>query len=201
MSTSFPCVLPASPVSCARLASASGKVAATWGRSAPWATSAASDSSPSRSGSTSRPATRDASRRALAQRLGAPGHGDEDAVVAEGRERVVSRVAADEVEHDVHVADARPDRPGRVIDGLVRPERREEGVLLRAGRADDVGTARLRDLHREVPDPARGRENEDAGARPDSCRLDERLPGGETCERERGGLLVEKPIGDPGELT
>ena len=98
----------------------------------------------------------DAPRGELAQLLGAPGHGDEHAVVAEGRERVLRRVAADEVEHDVDVADTRPHRPGRVVDGLVRPERGEERVLLRAGRADHVGAARLRDLHREMPDSARG---------------------------------------------
>ena len=64
-----------------------------------------------------------------------------------------------------------------------------------------IGTARLRDLHREMPDPARGREDEDAGAGADAGRLDERLPGGEARERERGGLLVGQAIGDPGELA
>ena len=75
-------------------------------------------------------------------------------------------------------------------------------MLLRARRPEHVGTSRLRDLHRQVPDPAGRGEDEDALTRLDVRGLDERLPGREPGERERAPHSTSsRPLGDPGELA
>ena len=74
-------------------------------------------------------------------------------------------------------------------------------MLGRTRSPDHVRTARLRDLHRQVPDAAGGGEDQDALTRPDVRGLDERLPGREPGERQRAGLDVVQPVRDPRELA
>ena len=72
---------------------------------------------------------------------------------------------------------------GRVVDRLVGAQLREEVVLGGARRADHVSASRLRDLHGEMTDAARGSQHEHALSRLDVRRLDERLPGRQPGER------------------
>src|SRR6185503_13630928 len=86
-------------------------------------------------------------------------------------------------------------------DRLVHPDGGEKRVLLRAGGADHVRAARLRDLHGEMPDPAGCGEDQHAALRADSGRLDQRLPRGEAGERQRRGLDVAEALRDQGQLA
>ena len=74
-------------------------------------------------------------------------------------------------------------------------------MLLRARGPEHIGTPRLRDLHRQVPDTARRGEDEDALARLDVRGLDQRLPGREPGQWERSRLDVVQAVGDPRELA
>ena len=116
-------------------------------------------------------------------------------------QRALARLAADEVEHDVDVADALLDGLARVVDRLVGAELGQERVLGRARRPDHVRAARLGDLHRQVPDAAGGGEDQHALSGLDVGRLDERLPGRQPGERQRAGLDVAEPVRDPRELA
>ena len=135
-----------------------GTSRSTCGRSAPVAASSAIASIPGRSGSTRMPVTRTRSPAASrsASRPAPDGTEMKHPAVAQRRRARRRRLAADEVEHDVDVADAILDGLARVVDRLVGAEPGQERVLGRARRPDHVGAARLRDLHRQVPDAARG---------------------------------------------
>src|SRR5262245_3200628 len=144
----------------------------------------------------------DAARREVAQAFEGRGgrHGDEEPAVAQRRKRGPAGLPADKIEDDVGVADAFLDGFAGVVDGLVGAELGQERVLGPAGGADHVGSARLGDLHRQVPDPSGGGEDQHPVARLHAGGLDERLPGREPGERERTGLDVAEPVGDPGAL-
>ena len=70
-----------------------------------------------------------------------------------------------------------------------------------AGGADHVRAARLGDLHGEVADPAAGGVDQDPVPLPHLGDVDQRLPGGETGERQAARLLVGEPVGGAGELS
>ena len=126
---------------------------------------------------------------------------DEETAVPQRPERAGGGLAADEVEHDVDVANGLLDRAEAVVDRLVGAQLGEEPVLGRAGRADHVRTARLRDLHGEMADATGGSQHEHALSGLNVGCLHQRLPRRQSGERKRGGLDVGQPLGCAGELA
>ena len=74
-------------------------------------------------------------------------------------------------------------------------------MLLAAGGADHVGPAGLGDLHRQVPDPAGSRVDEDPVALSDTRGVDKGLPSGETGQRQAAGRVVAERIGRASEVA
>ena len=141
-----------------------GNVAATWGRRAPSATSAARASIPRRSGSTSEARDPDASRGELLQPLGAPVTVTSSAAVAQGRQRALAVSPPTRSSTTSTSRTRAPTGRGRVVDGLVRPRGR------RGTRASPRGPCRSRRHRapsRSAPRDAaaRRREDQDTGAR------------------------------------
>src|SRR5690606_1138161 len=90
---------------------------------------------------------------------------------------------------------------GAVVDRLVDAEVVQQVVLRRRRRADHVRAPRLRDLDREVPDPARGGVHEDALPRLHVGDVDQALPRGEPGERQAGRLDLGQARGAAGEVA
>src|SRR3954451_4365420 len=130
------------------------------------------------------------------RRVDAARHGDEQAALLHDLQRAPRVVAADQVDDEVDRLDGLLEADLPVVDGLVRADLAQEIVLARARRADDVRAARLRDLHGEVPDAARGGVDEDALALAAPGGVDKLLPGGEGGERQRGRLDRAEPLRD-----
>jgi hypothetical protein len=99
-------------------------------------------------------------------------------------------LAEERVEDHVHGAGLGHEVLGAVVDDLVGAQASYEVVLGGGRRADDVRTARLGDLHREMPHTAGRRVHQHPLSRPHVGRLGERLPGGQRRQRERGRLDV-----------
>ncbi len=203
VSTNLPCVRPVSPASCARPASSSGNVCddvrAQFARlDEPGDRLQAGPVGLDEDAGHAHPFARE-----LLERLEARcrRNDDEETAVSQRSERAGGGLAADEVEHDVDVADGLLDRAEAVVDRLVGAQLGEEPVLGRTGRADHVRAARLRDLHGEMADATCGSQHEHALSGLNVGRLDQRLPRRQPGERKRGGLDVGEPLGYAGELA
>lgn len=191
---SVPVTRPPSPSSCALPASSSGNVCSTWTLSCPFSMSPTRSAWPAWSGSTSTRPDPDAAFGGLRT-----DDADHDAAAAHAGQPAQVTLLADHAEHHVQVGRRR--RRIAVVDGLVDADRAQELVLRRAGRAEDVSAARLRDLHGQVADAARRAVDENTLSRPDVRDADQRLPRGQPGERESGGFDVGEALGLADEVS
>lgn len=67
-------------------------------------------------------------------------------------QRLVGMVAADRIQYQIDIADFPREIILGVVDHLVGAERADEIRFARAGRGNDIGAARLGDLHRQMAD-------------------------------------------------
>src|SRR3569623_227146 len=107
---------------------------------------------------------------------------DEHAAALQYRPRAELRLAAHQIQHDIHVAGDVLESRGMIVDDLVCSELAHVGRVLLPGRADDGCTDMLRELHRE-PANATGRGMyEHALSGTELCELEDHLPCGERGE-------------------
>ena len=90
------------------------------------------------------------------------------------------------LQHQIDVADLGGKIARGVVDDLVGAERADEIEFCRAGGGDDIGAARLGDLHRQVADAAGRRMDQHALARLQAAMADKALPGGQSGQRQCG---------------
>jgi DNA-binding MarR family transcriptional regulator len=111
-----------------------------------------------------------------------------DAAVAdEADER--AEVRRGEVEQDVdRPVEDRGDLGGGVVDDLVGARRDQPVPAAGAGGGDDVGTGMLRELHGVAADRSAGAVDQHTLPRGQLRVVEQRLPGGETHHRQRGGV-------------
>jgi DNA-binding HxlR family transcriptional regulator len=110
-------------------------------------------------------------------------------------------LAADEVQRHVDAVQLLLERAGGVVDDLVRAQVTEQIVLRRPGGADHPGATGRRDLHGQVPDPTGRRVHEHRPPGRHLRRVDQRLPGRQRGQRQRGGLDVGQRVRGAGELA
>ncbi len=131
-------------------------------------------------------------------------HLDEPAAVGQQPQRGVHELAGQAVEHDVNAAPTRAGPKRRleveVAGGrqvlLVQPGRRP---LVRAGRAEHLGTPVLGQLHRGHADPAGGGVHQHRLPRPQPRQLAQRVVRGQEDHRHRGGLREGPAVRDAGQ--
>ena len=103
--------------------------------------------------------------------------------------KVGQRVVGDVVEDEVVLPSAAGEVVAGVVDDVVGADRADEVHVPRAAHAGDLGAERLRDLHGERADPARGTVDEHRLAGLDVALVAQRLEGDEPGQRDRGRLL------------
>jgi hypothetical protein len=114
-------------------------------------------------------------------------------------DRLGEAVAPEGVEHDVGLLDAAQRGPG-VVDDVVSTQAADEVDLAGAGRGHHVRASCLGDLDRDVADAAARGLDEHPGPGADVRDLHQRLPRGQSDQRQGGGCLVVEPVGDASEV-
>ncbi len=111
------------------------------------------------------------------------------------------RTASGRVQDQVEASPAGGEVLARVIDDVVGADRSDQVQLRRAAHAGDLGAERLRDLHGERADAARGADDEHPLARSEPSLVAQPLERRAGRDRDGGGLL-EREVGglwrDPG---
>src|SRR5688572_10200202 len=97
-------------------------------------------------------------------RLGQARDRDDETAAFHRLERALERVAADEVEGAVLIADDGLETRRRVVDDDGRAEPADERFTAGGGGGGDLGAEEARELERERPDAAGAARNEDAEA-------------------------------------
>ena len=132
------------------------------------------------------------SRHADAVTLGLVGwkrdHRDHDTVLAQRLERALERVAADRVQHDIHLLRAVLERLAGVVDEHVGPEAAHEVLVARRSDRRHVRAAGLGELHGKRPDAAGTAGDQQALAGDESRLVEQRLPRGGPGQRQRRGV-------------
>ena len=82
----------------------------------------------------------------------------------------------------------------RVVDDFIGAQPADEVGVGCAADSDDVRAEVLRDLHGEVPDPARGAGDQDALARAKARLVDDRLQCRSRRDRQCGGLIEAEVV-------
>lgn len=117
------------------------------------------------------------------------GDGDEGAAGAYEFGRSLEDVAADDVEHHIHLADV-PQIVGVQVEERLRAEAERDITVVGSAGADDAGAHLSRELDGDRADAARGAVNEDGLAGREVGVVEQALPGGQSGNGQRGGYGV-----------